>query len=115
MKDGRDEIGRSPQATHQHMDSHDSPVLSEKMYCTWPSSSFRLDVRANAGVSDSALYIERSLLIKRVACGSQHAPESFTNAAISLDTELVKRASASVSASMLHSGRRRCREPRHLL
>jgi len=77
-KDGRDEIGGSPQATHQHMNSHDSPVLSEKMYCTWPSSSFRLDVRANAGVSDSALYIERSLFIKRVACGSMRQRVSRT-------------------------------------
>ena len=36
------------------------PVLSEKMNFTWPSSSFKFEVRAFAGVSVSSSYISLS-------------------------------------------------------
>lgn len=37
------------------------PVLSLNTYRTIPSSSFRLEVRARAGVLDSAWYISKSI------------------------------------------------------
>ena len=43
------------------------PVLSLSTVCTIPSSSFRLLVRARAGVSLSAWYIPRSLFKKTIA------------------------------------------------
>src|SRR4029434_2284770 len=42
------------------------PVLSEKMYLIWPSSSFRVVVRASAGVSVRAWYILRSHSMKKL-------------------------------------------------
>ncbi len=39
-------------------------VRKKKINPTWPSSSFRLDVLAAAGVSVGAWYISRSLLMK---------------------------------------------------
>ena len=48
--------------------AHHAPVLSDRMVCTMPSSSLRLDVRADGGVSVSAWYMRRSLLINRNAC-----------------------------------------------
>ena len=47
--------------------SPNAPVLSEKMYWIWPSSSFRLDVRASAGVSVAASYMSRSPLMNFTA------------------------------------------------
>uniref|UniRef100_A0A182TRG4 Uncharacterized protein n=1 Tax=Anopheles melas TaxID=34690 RepID=A0A182TRG4_9DIPT len=58
------------------------PVLSENTYFTMPSSSFRLEVRAIAGVSDSAWYISMSMLMK-IACarrlGRRSKQEGISN------------------------------------
>lgn len=45
--------------------------MSDRMVCTMPSSSLRLDVRAAAGVSLAAWYMPRSLLMKRNACAQR--------------------------------------------
>lgn len=42
------------------------PVLSEKMYSTWPSWSPRLALLACAGASFSGQYISRSQLMKKL-------------------------------------------------
>jgi hypothetical protein len=44
------------------------PVLSDRMVLTMPSSSFRLEVLARAGVSVSSWYIAWSLLMNTSAC-----------------------------------------------
>lgn len=70
----------STQDTLHALHAQDPPVLSDRMVCTMPSSSLRLDVRADGGVSVSAWYMRRSLFMNRNACmrsaDNQHSLKS---------------------------------------
>jgi hypothetical protein len=49
------------------MYQHDSGARFPFQPLTWPSSSFKADVRARGGVSVSSWYMSRSLLMKTIA------------------------------------------------